>query len=75
MTGIMNTDIHLLGTSLKLQKGQKVTLCKPTNLPYFLMEKTYFACPIDGKWSDGIDRDNDSSILIHEEEFTFTPEN
>ena len=66
MRGIMRTDIDLLGTSLKLQKGQKVLL-RPVHESLGLFNPQiigYFARPADGKWSDGIDHDSSDAILI-----------
>jgi len=58
--GIMRTDLHLLGTSLRLQAGQIVELTRAINLP----QGGYFARPADGKWSDRIDHDVSDSILL-----------
>ena len=58
--GIMRTDLHLLGTSLRLQAGQIVELTRAINLP----QGGYFARPADGKWSDGIDHNTSVSILL-----------
>ena len=64
MTGIMANDVELLGTSLSLQKGQKVRLTYADNLPY-PQNRGYFASPADDKWSDGIEHNPDDSILIN----------
>jgi len=61
-TGIMQADVELLGTSLSLQKGQRVRLTEATNLPPG--RGKWFAAPLDGKWADGIDHGPDDSILI-----------
>ena len=66
MHGIMRQDINLISTSLKLQKGQKVSLSPAReSLAIFKPEVIgYFARPTDGKWSDGIDHDSSDAILI-----------
>ena len=65
MIGMMLTDVHLLGTSLKLQEGQTVSLTEAPNLPPRTDGKPqYFARPENGKWSDGIERNEEDSILI-----------
>lgn len=56
--GVMLNDAHLLGTSLRLEKGQVVALVPATNIP----GGGFFAKPFDGKWSDGIERSEDNSI-------------
>ena len=60
----MATAVELLGTSLSLQKGQKVKLIRARNLPY-PQNGGYFASPADDKWSDGIEHNPDDSILIN----------
>ncbi len=47
--GRMKTDLHLLSTSLRLRKGEIVSLLPATNLP----QGGYFARPANGKWADG----------------------
>ncbi len=64
--GIMLDDIHLLGTSLKLQAGQRVCLEPANNSPAF----DWYASPADGKWSDGIDHGLNDSIALFDSEFT-----
>lgn len=65
MLGTMLTDVILQSTSLRLQEGQRVHLTPTTNLPD---KSNYFARPADGKWSDGLDRDEADSILITPED-------
>lgn len=60
MQGTMKRDIHLLGTSLRLLKGQIVNLTPATNIP----EGGYFARPLNCVWPDGIERDSHDSIYI-----------
>lgn len=74
MTGTMRTNAFLLGSSLVLWKGQKVKLIKATNLPSHPFGQRYFARPADGKWSDRIERREDDSILLDEEDIIFTPD-
>ena len=57
----MKTDVELLGTSLKLQRGQLVDLSPATNLP-LSAGIDWFASPADGKWSDGVVRNDDSIV-------------
>ena len=64
MQAIMKTDIHLLGTSLKLQAGQRVHLTPATNMPPDSDIK-FFARPADGVWSDGMERNEDASIGVN----------
>jgi hypothetical protein len=50
-TGTMLKTVILLGTSLRLEKGQRVLLVESTNQP----DKTrFFASPIDEDWDDSI---------------------
>ena len=63
--GRMKTDLHLLGTSLRLRKGEIVSLLPATNLP----QGGYFARPANGKWADGIAHDPDDSIHITSADF------
>jgi hypothetical protein len=66
--GIMTTDVILLGTSLKLEKGRRVQLTFASNQP----EGGWFARPADGKWSDGIEHGEQDSIHITENDFVFS---
>ena len=68
--GEMLHDIHLLGTDLKLLKGQAVSLEPATNLPRFPVTKRYYARPIDGDWGkEGFEPgEDDWSILVDEED-------
>lgn len=66
MQGVMKCNVELLGTSLKLQAGQRVRLTPATNLP----QGGYFAAPSDGKWSDGIERCPEDSILVTADDVT-----
>lgn len=52
--GTMKTDVHQLGTSLKLNAGQRVALTWANNLP----QGGWFARPADGSWGE------DNSMLI-----------
>lgn len=68
MTGTMKTDVHLLGVyGMRLLKGQKVRLLKASNLPYPLCQ-SFFAAPANGKWPDGVKRNDEDSILIDADE-------
>lgn len=58
--GVMKRDVHQLGTSLRLQAGQRIIAWDATNLP----QGGYFARPADLQWSDGIERGNDDSIHV-----------
>ena len=49
--GTMTRDVHLLGTSLKLYKGERVLLRDPTNLPD-IGRTQYFACRYPGDYAD-----------------------
>ena len=63
-TGIMATDVSLLGVhGMKLERGQRVSLTPTTNLPDD-SPYAYFAAPLDGKWSDGVERNLDDSIAV-----------
>jgi hypothetical protein len=46
LTAIMTNDAHLLGTGLKLFKGQRVQLTPATNIPDG--DGKYFASPVGG---------------------------
>lgn len=66
--GTMNQRVTLTGVhGMALEAGQRVRLIEPTNLP-----KTeaiqWFASPADGKWSDGVERNRDDSILIEHDD-------
>lgn len=58
MKAIMTESVSLLGTSLKLDKGQSVTVTPVTNLP----QGGFFAAPADGAWGE-------DSIHVSREEF------
>lgn len=66
--GTMNTDVELLGTSLRLEAGQRVQLTEATNQPD---KGSWFARPADDKWSDGLEYGSDDSLLLTADEFTF----
>jgi hypothetical protein len=70
MYGTILIDAHLLGTSLKLAQNDRVHLTPATNQPN--SEGKMFARPLHGKWSDGIKRNLDDSILLHEGEYKLT---
>ena len=71
MQGTMNCNVKLLGTTLALTKGQRVTLLEATNLPARDDGRTvYFASPAHGDWSDGTPRDFDKSILLNPDDAT-----
>jgi hypothetical protein len=63
MTGIMLNDAQLLGTSLRLAKGQTVTITPASNIPG--SGKWYAALP---EWTNG------DSILIDRDDFIPTIE-
>lgn len=67
-TAVMATDIHLLGTPLKLQEGQTVEITVASNQPGYRDDNglvvKYFARPVNCVWSDGIERSDEDSILI-----------
>lgn len=63
--GRMKTDCHLLGTSLRLRKGELVELLPASNLP----QGGYFARPASGKWADGIDHSPDDSVHVTRGDF------
>ncbi len=69
MTGTMRIGIHLLGTSLRLNEGQRVRLTRATNQPG-LARAGYYAAPLDGEWSDGVNRPPEDSILITPDDVT-----
>ncbi len=62
MLARMNTDVYLVGTGLKLRKGQLVDIWEASNLP----QGGYFARPADGRWSDRITRNSEDSIHVTE---------
>lgn len=66
MTGIMRTDVKLLGTDLVLKAGTTVDLTAATNLPY--VPVGWFATPVDDRddWFGG----EDSSILLDHDDVT-----
>jgi hypothetical protein len=66
-------SVSLLGTSLFLLHGTKVVLTEATNLPPGKNGKRYFARPADGIWWDKIERNEDDSILLEEEDLIFHP--
>jgi len=72
-TAIMTTDAKLLGTSLELQKGQVVQVTEATNLPADSTTKWY-ARPANGKWSDGIDHNEEDSIGVYVDDLSFWTE-
>lgn len=73
-TAIVKHSVTLLGTSLFLLHGTLVALTEATNLPPSSKGKRYFARPADGVWWDKIERNEDDSILLDEEDLIFTPE-
>ena len=63
-TGIMTTDVELLGVhGMKLESGLRVSLTPTANLPDD-SPFAYFAAPLDGTWSDGVERSLDDSIAV-----------
>lgn len=68
--GTMLQDVHLLGTSLSLKKGQKVHLTFASNQP----NGGWFARPIDCKWPSGVIGSEQDSILLEDGDFTFNEE-
>jgi hypothetical protein len=60
MIGRMKQPIKLLGTSLELLKGQRVEMFEALNVP----GGGYFLKPVGGLWSDGIEHNEDDSILV-----------
>ncbi len=66
MLARMKTDVHLVGTGLKLQRGQLVEVWEASNLP----QGGYFARPADGSWSDRIIHDGEDSIHVTENDIT-----
>ena len=66
--GYMKDDAILLGTSLKLQAQQAVALVPATNLPPGPRAK-FFARPLNGSWSDGVERPTEDSIMVTEDDF------
>lgn len=58
MKAKMTTDCHLLGTRLRLRKGQLVNVTPATNLP----QGGFFAAPVSGAWGE-------DSILLTAEDF------
>ena len=62
-TGTMRRSVNLTGTSLSLQKGQRVLLIEATNLPDVGYTR-YFASPLDGNWADGLEHSEEDSILL-----------
>ena len=63
LTGTMRTDVALLGTTLTLNKGQRVYLTFADNQPQDSPDK-WFARPLDGIWPDGFERSDEDSILV-----------
>jgi hypothetical protein len=72
MQAIMKNDVELLGTSLKLQKGQVVDLRLHSVIA---RETSYWARPLDGKWCDGIDHNEEDSIVVAEDDVEIIAEN
>lgn len=68
-TAILIESVRLLGTSLSLEKGQKISVSFATNQPDYIEKGLVFARPLDGKWADGIDRSDTDSILIGKEDY------
>lgn len=62
--GTMKRTIHLLGTALMLEEGERVHLTPATNIP----GGGYFARPLRGKWCDGITRNLEDSIHLTADE-------
>jgi len=70
MTGTMTTTAKMLGVhGMQLEQGQKVQLTEPSNLPKEYRHN-WFARPLNGKWSDGVDRNEEDSILIDADDVT-----
>ena len=62
--GTMKHRVTLAGVlGMALEAGQRVRLVEPTNLPASENIR-WFATPEDGKWSDGVPRNRQDSILI-----------
>lgn len=63
LTGTMKNIVGLAGVpGMRLEQGQRVRLVEATNLPDGI--GAYFAAPLDGRWSDGVERSDDDSILV-----------
>lgn len=66
-TGRMRKEVALAGTSLELKVGDIVNLIAAVNQPGYMLNFQiikWFAKPVNGIWSDGIDHNEDDSILI-----------
>lgn len=75
MLATMKDDVILLGTSLALQKGQRVWIDFASNQP----SGGWFARPVDGNWkrdsvslySQGLGISDDASILLNADDLIF----
>ena len=65
LIGLMKQDVHLLGTDLRLKKGELVCLTPVTNLPD--SKYKFFAKPLK-KRKDWLG-DEDDSIVIEKGEY------
>lgn len=63
--GTMKEGAILLGSGLRLEKGQRVKVEIPTNIPHG--EEKWFVSPIDGIWPGGLE-DHEAAILIDRNE-------
>lgn len=61
--GTMRRSVNLTGTSLSLQRGQRVLLIEASNLPDVGYTR-YYASPLNGKWADGLEHSEEDSILL-----------
>jgi hypothetical protein len=68
MSKTMITTVSLLGTGLKINKGEKVIATRAKNLDDG-KSYLYFVRPLRGKWSDGITRNLQDSILVSKNDF------
>lgn len=67
-TGTMRKEIILLGTSLTLEVGQRVTLFRATNQSD---PSLWFARPLNNKWKCGVEQSPDTSVLIAPDDVLF----
>jgi hypothetical protein len=65
VTGIMKERVTLAGVlGMALEPGQQVILTAANNIPN--AANKWFARPLSGVWSDGVERSSEDSILIDE---------
>ena len=72
VVGRMIETAKLAGVyGMQLEAGQLIRVVEATNIPQPHGKRQWFATPLDGAWSDGVERDSRDSILLDSDDFRF----